>query len=276
MSRLHQLPNVLILHLKRFEFDAVSNRYKKLTNPVTFPGTLDLDPYCTTDPVSVVSSHKREKGGGRGDNGVIVTSDLNVDCSVVDVRSEIRHIQQHRPQAASPPSSPEDSRSHSRLSPSSSPTFPASSPDTPSGEEDHHRRRPTYNRTRTDDVHDVEDAVVTVTDDSLPSITCPTSTNTHTNTSTQRSSMGTCYKLTSVVHHLGSQPFIGHYTCDTIAPARYTTSTTSAVADTTTNGNSYDSSKGPTWQHCNDTMISSITEVRRMLSYVIYYASSLM
>ena len=284
MSRLHQLPNVLILHLKRFEFDAGANRYKKLTNPVTFPATLDLAPYCTTDPVSVVSAHRQEKGDGRGENGVIVTPDLNVDCSVLDVRSEISHIQQHRPPTASPPSSPEGSRSHSssRLSPSSSSTSPTSSPDTPSGEEDHHRR-PTYNRPRGEATQDVNDVVATVTDDSLPSITNPTThTNTHTNTynSSQRRSMGTCYKLTSVVHHLGSQPFIGHYTCDTVVPARTTTSTTSAVADTTTtNGNSNgsaSSSKGHTWQHCNDTMISSITEVRRPHSYVIYYASSLM
>ena len=280
MSRLHQLPNVLILHLKRFEFDAGSNRYKKLTNPVTFPATLDLAPYCTTDPMSV-SSHRREKAVGRGDNSVIVTPDLSVDCSVWDVRSEIRLIQQHRPQTASPPSSPEGSRSHSssRLSPSSSPASPTSSPDTPSGEEDHHRR-PTYARPRADDAHDVDDAMATVTGNSLPSFTSPTThTTTHPNThnNSQRRSVGTCYKLTSVVHHLGSQPFIGHYTCDTIAPARTTTTSaaTSAAADTstntTTNGNSNDSassSKGPTWQHCNDTMISSITEVRWQHSYV--------
>ena len=274
VSRLHQLPNVLILHLKRFEFDAGSNRYKKLTNPVTFPATLDLAPYYTTDPVSVVSAHRREKADGRGENGVIVTPDLNVDCSVLDVRSEIRHVHQHRPQTASPPSSPEGSRSHScsRLSPSSSPASPTSSPDTPSGVEDHHRR-PTYYRPRTDDAHDVDDAVATVTDDSLPSFTSP-----NTRTSSQRRSVGSCYKLTSVVHHLGSQPFIGHYTCDTIAPARTTTTTSStsttsaaeaySTTNTTTNNDSASSSKGPTWQHCNDTMISSITEVRWRHSYV--------
>ena len=48
---IHQLPPVLILHMKRFEIDY--NEVTKDNRHASFPEILDMAPYCTTRCIEV-------------------------------------------------------------------------------------------------------------------------------------------------------------------------------------------------------------------------------
>lgn len=68
---LWELPPVLVVHLKRFEFDAASERFRKIGHLLSAPLTLDLSEYCSSEQaqgaryeVTCVANHKGRFGSG--------------------------------------------------------------------------------------------------------------------------------------------------------------------------------------------------------------------
>ncbi len=63
---LKKLPNTLILHLKRFEFDFETMQRVKLCNLFEFPIDLDMEPYTTNGIARAEAKVKKEADSTEG------------------------------------------------------------------------------------------------------------------------------------------------------------------------------------------------------------------
>ena len=217
---LTRLPRTLVLHLKRFEFSPSAMAYVKNAKAIAIPTTLDVAPYCATD--GVVQPFKSEAGEAAvaayvGAAAGGVTGPPDLLCPAAGV---------------TPVAGAGAEGSASRIGKGGKGTAAEVSPD------------------GVDAVHDVHGG------DGHPSPSPTTPAPVPASISSGRMP-GTCYILSAVVRHHGTNTGAGHYT-----------------ADVKRSGSSGNGSRD-VWERCDDERIGVAAEADvladRSSSYLLMY-----
>jgi hypothetical protein len=288
-AQISLLPNVLVLHLKRFKYNSSSNSFQKVGNRVSFQKYLDLRPFCSEDcqanPHAVDDAADGVAGGGSG-------LGLDKPCSVAfDLGEEVRRVRRQLDMSLSPGTEEveeeeEEGNAHSPLHidgdddggaedefalDQEHDTFPSKNDqvDTPS------RSNNSNSKEYFDDV-----IVAQGTPSSPPRnpLTSPGGVGVSGGSSRKRmnesigdgtalDSLGTRYTLSAVVRHLGSDAFAGHYICDTLVPS----SSVASESVSKTQG----SMTSNQWRRCNDSHVAPVLEsevfAEQESPYILFY-----
>jgi hypothetical protein len=254
---LTRLPRTLVLHLKRFEYSPTAMAYVKNAQHIAIPASLDIAPYCASDPVdrvvqpfssdagvAVVAAYVDAAGSTNSDHAASASGGrLCVPPGVPGPHCSVTAgVEVTMTPVATAGAGTEGTGS--RIGKGGKDTAIEVSPD------------------GVDALHGVHGGGGL----SSPSPTTPaTATATTAATAPDSDSAfmssgrlpGTCYTLSAVVRHHGANAGAGHYTADVRRSSSSSSSSTS------------------TWERCDDSLVGAVTQPDvlddRSSSYLLMY-----